>query len=197
MVSAGACICKQFCRAPALHLSKPSHASSCPHPCLAHPRPAGAKTLCNACGVKRTRKLRAEQEGAKRRKLSAAPLPQPSAKHHTTYTGSGKYPGRAAAAAAAAVIESYGSLEPELEAWGLPSAAAPPAGARARPPRRAAEEAAFRTARYARTGGSALGLQCACLLGAHMPLARSCAEHFLLRCLSNRPACKGPQQPAL
>ncbi|KAL4425566.1 hypothetical protein ABPG75_009582 [Micractinium tetrahymenae] len=115
--------------------------------------PYGAKTLCNACGVKRTRKLRAEQEGAKRRKLSAAPLPPPAAKHHAAYSGSGKYPGRAAAAAAAAVIESYGCLEPELEAWGLPSALAPaPAGTRARLPRRAAEEAAFRTARYARTG---------------------------------------------
>ena len=37
--------------------------------------PAGPRTLCNACGVKRTRKLRAEQEGAKRRKLSASPVP--------------------------------------------------------------------------------------------------------------------------
>ncbi|KAL4438053.1 hypothetical protein ABPG77_004274 [Micractinium sp. CCAP 211/92] len=115
--------------------------------------PYGAKTLCNACGVKRTRKLRAEQEGAKRRKLSAAPLPQPPAKHHAAYAGSGKYPGRAAAAAAAAVIESYGSLDMDLEAWGLPSGTMPaPSGTRARPPRRAAEEAAFRTARYARTG---------------------------------------------
>ncbi len=103
--------------------------------------------------MKRTRKLRAEQEGAKRRKLSAAPLPQPPAKHHATYAGSGKYPGRAAAAAAAAVIESYGSLDMDLEAWGLPSGTMPaPSGTRARPPRRAAEEAAFRTARYARTG---------------------------------------------
>jgi hypothetical protein len=46
--------------------------------------PCGPKTLCNACGVKRTRKLRAEAEGAKRRKLSASPAPPP-------HKGYGKY----------------------------------------------------------------------------------------------------------
>lgn len=35
--------------------------------------PFGPKTLCNACGVKRTRKLRAEQDGGKRRKVSVSP----------------------------------------------------------------------------------------------------------------------------
>lgn len=43
-------------------------------------------------------------------------------------------------------MDSYGSLEPDNEAWGPPSAPG------RRPQRRAAEEAAFRTARYARTG---------------------------------------------
>lgn len=42
--------------------------------------------------MKRTRKLRAEQEGAKRRKLSASPAPP----RHAHYA---KYPSRAAAAA--------------------------------------------------------------------------------------------------
>lgn len=46
----------------------------------------GPKTLCNACGVKRTRKLRAEQEGAKRRKLSASPAPPASLRHYPKYT---------------------------------------------------------------------------------------------------------------
>lgn len=165
MVSAGASRSSAVgCGAGAPCLTGPRLQSLPPAPnlCAARPPPAGAKTLCNACGVKRTRKLRAEQEGAKRRKLSTAPQASP-AKHHAAYAGSGKYPGRAAAAAAAAVIESYGSLEPELDAWGLPSAALPaPSGTRARPPRRAAEEAAFRTARYARTGGCPAGAgQCA------------------------------------
>ena len=50
---------------------------------------AGPKTLCNACGVKRTRKLRAEQEGAKRRKLgSASPAPLP----HLKLASAASYP---------------------------------------------------------------------------------------------------------
>lgn len=49
-----------------------------PFPPLPVPVPAGPKTLCNACGVKRTRKLRAEQEGAKRRKTSGGASPSPS-----------------------------------------------------------------------------------------------------------------------
>ncbi|PSC76646.1 GATA transcription factor 16 [Micractinium conductrix] len=101
--------------------------------------PFGPKTLCNACGVKRTRKLRAEQEGAKRRKLSASPVPPH--KHLSTKSR--------AAHDRAAAMDSHGSLEFDFEAWGIP--AAPPAGNR-RPQRRAAEEAAVRTARYARTG---------------------------------------------
>ncbi|PRW58971.1 GATA transcription factor 16 [Chlorella sorokiniana] len=103
--------------------------------------PCGPKTLCNACGVKRTRKLRAEAEGAKRRKLSASPAPPP-------HKGYGKYARQHYGADA---MDSYGSLEPDNEAWGPPSAPG------RRPQRRAAEEAAFRTARYARTGEWAEG----------------------------------------
>jgi len=45
--------------------------------------PFGPKTLCNACGVKRTRKLRAEQEGTKRRKVLSSPAPAPAGKTYT------------------------------------------------------------------------------------------------------------------
>uniref|UniRef100_A0A1D2A4N0 GATA-type domain-containing protein n=1 Tax=Auxenochlorella protothecoides TaxID=3075 RepID=A0A1D2A4N0_AUXPR len=96
--------------------------------------PCGPKTLCNACGVKRTRTLRALQEGSKRRRPSPAAL-------------------RAQADPSGAGCDS-----PDVSSAGL-SAPPPlfvgtgfgPAAPR-RPQRRAAEEAAVRTARYARTG---------------------------------------------
>ena len=120
-------------------------------------------TPCSACGVKRTRKLRAEQEGAKRRKLSASPVPPH--KHLSTKSR--------AAHDRAAAMDSHGSLEFDFEAWGIP--AAPPAGNR-RPQRRAAEEAAVRTARYARTGARSCLLQ---LVLGPAPLRRCRAAHCL------------------
>jgi hypothetical protein len=98
--------------------------------------PFGPKTLCNACGVKRTRKLRAEADGTKRRKVASP---------------AGKTYARARAAPAAShqdVYDSYGDYDephPRHGDYYVPS------GVR-RPVRRAAEEAAVKTARYARTG---------------------------------------------
>jgi hypothetical protein len=101
--------------------------------------PCGPKTLCNACGVKRTRKLRAETDGAKRRKMTASPAGKAYAKAPK------------AAAAAYAQDDGYGSLDYDD---GYPESAFyhPSAAALRRPARRAAEEAAAKTARYARSG---------------------------------------------
>lgn len=111
--------------------------------------PFGPKTLCNACGVKRTRKLRAEQEGAKRRKTSASPSPAPL--KHAAYP---KLPPKPPVAYSPEPLDSYDSVEYEQYehytfAAMVPSSAG--GGAR-RPTRRAAEEAAVKTAHYARTG---------------------------------------------
>ena len=91
--------------------------------------PFGPKTLCNACGVKRTRKLRAEQDGSKRRKVSASS--SKSSKSRQSYSN-----------------ESQGAWEEVFEA---PVYNSSPSSLR-RPLRRAAEEAALKTSRYARTG---------------------------------------------
>lgn len=61
----------------------PAHPASCLHP---------TPSYRSACGVKRTRKLRAEAEGAKRRKLSASPAPPPLkgyGKYARTHYGAG------------------------------------------------------------------------------------------------------------
>ena len=91
--------------------------------------PFGPKTLCNACGVKRTRKLRAEQDGTKRRKVSSSSNTKVS-KSRQTYSS-----------------ESLGVWDEAYEARVFNS----PSSVR-RPLRRAAEEAAMKTSRYARTG---------------------------------------------
>ena len=107
--------------------------------------PYGPKTLCNACGVKRTRKLRAEQEGQKRRRVSTSKQKKKSAQ-----------------------LEPMESLVPMKEEDGktfqmqhqhsmtmsadLADMHVNHSSGRPRPTRKAAEEAAYRTARYARTG---------------------------------------------
>lgn len=104
--------------------------------------PFGPKTLCNACGVKRTRKLRAEADGTKRRKVTSSPTGKVQVKPQLRPTHSQDRG-----------VDSYGSHEYD-EAYQVREpyyAAASPAGPR-RPLRRAAEEAAVKTARYARTG---------------------------------------------
>ena len=95
--------------------------------------PFGPKTLCNACGVKRTRKLRAEADGTKRRKVTSSPA--------------GKNYVKARVVPAASQQDQYDSYEygDDREYLPMPSASR-------RPTRRAAEEAAVKTARYARTG---------------------------------------------
>ena len=109
--------------------------------------PFGPKTLCNACGVKRTRKLRAEADGTKRRKVTASPA--------------GKNYVKARAAPAMSQQDQYDSYDyddqpvPHQHHHHQHREAgyyhAVPAALR-RPTRRAAEEAAVKTARYARTG---------------------------------------------
>lgn len=157
--------------------------------------PAGPKTLCNACGVKRTRRIKAEEEGttAKRRKLSASPAPPAhklavaAPKRSRTLYAQGTVLGamgqllslphaacacrgtsrrihwsslawistcsqrrsfRPLCAADGPSMDRYGSLEPDSDAW----APLGTQGSGRRPTRRAAEEAAFKTALYARTG---------------------------------------------
>ncbi|KAL4859998.1 GATA transcription factor 16 [Chlorella vulgaris] len=107
--------------------------------------PYGPKTLCNACGVKRTRRIKAEEEGttAKRRKLSASPAPPA----HKLAVAAPKR-SRTLYAQDAPSMDRYGSLEPDSDAW----APLGTQGSGRRPTRRAAEEAAFKTALYARTG---------------------------------------------
>lgn len=94
--------------------------------------PFGPKTLCNACGVKRTRKLRAEADGNKRRKIS----PLPMIKTHTA---------KPKLVSVSPIRELLDNTRDEASTEGNF------AGSR-RPLRKAAEEAAFKTARYARTG---------------------------------------------
>ncbi len=100
--------------------------------------PFGPKTLCNACGVKRTRKLRAEADGTKRRKVTASPAGK-------TYVKARPVP----AISQQDQYDSYGDYidEPLPHVYYHPT----PSALR-RPTRRAAEEAAVKTARYARTG---------------------------------------------
>eukprot|EP00887_Chlorella_sp_A99_P000752 scaffold5.g752.t1 len=107
--------------------------------------PLGAKSLCNACGVKRTRKLRAEQEGGKRRKLSASPTK--TARHAAT--SSYAEPSRLDS------VDCYDAFYPPY----APAYAAQPPARGARPTRRAAEEAQLRTAHYASTGEWAAAAQ--------------------------------------
>lgn len=102
--------------------------------------PFGPKTLCNACGVKRTRKLRAEQDGTKRRKISSSPSKPTYAKtKQPTYSPQEIQD-----------VYDYDDSYPEAAYYNPPSSAG--AGGIRRPTRRAAEEAAVKTARYARTG---------------------------------------------
>ncbi|KAG7667820.1 hypothetical protein Ndes2526B_g01782 [Nannochloris sp. 'desiccata'] len=123
--------------------------------------PFGPKTLCNACGVKRTRKLRAEADGTKRRKVTASPAgktyvkarPAPAISQQDQYDSYGDY-----------VDEPLPHHREHVYYHPTPSALR-------RPTRRAAEEAAVKTARYARTGewaGAAPGLF-APVLGAASP----------------------------
>ena len=96
--------------------------------------PYGPKTLCNACGVKRTRKLRAEQEGQKRRRTSSS------------VKGSNKGSRQANAVIKdEGVYQLQGQNSINLNDMKVPLS-------RARPCRKSAEEAAYRTAQYARTG---------------------------------------------
>lgn len=208
-----------------------TEARSRPDPAAPPPPPF----LRSACGVKRTRKLRAEAEGAKRRKLSASPAP-PAHKYggkyaRQQYGAGGCLAARALGARAMvrragarpptaarsppssagrrppsprptshpspsplpAIVphadgpDSYGSLEPDCEAWGLPA----PAPGR-RPQRRAAEEAAFRTARYARTGEPrTLGGMGSRPLRVALGLVRARP----LAWLAHRPAAPAPSAP--
>lgn len=107
--------------------------------------PYGPKTLCNACGVKRTRKLRADQEGTKRRRASLAPTK--ATKSATAVTTK--------AAAVHLKKEETGPDEIPIQLQCQGSMTMPPdtcGSTVKRPTRKAAEEAAVRTARYARTG---------------------------------------------
>lgn len=101
--------------------------------------PFGPKTLCNACGVKRTRKLRAEADGTKRRKVTASPAGKPYIKARA-----------APAVSQQDQYDSYGDYDEP--AHREPVYFNPTPSSLRRPTRRAAEEAAVKTARYARTG---------------------------------------------
>lgn len=96
--------------------------------------PYGPKTLCNACGVKRTRKLRAEQEGHKRRRTSSnvKGMNKGGRQVNAMIKDEGMYQLQG---------QNYINLS-DMKVQ-LP---------RARPCRKSAEEAAYRTARYAKTG---------------------------------------------
>jgi len=96
--------------------------------------PYGPKTLCNACGVKRTRKLRAEQEGQKRRRTSSSVkiINKGSRQVSAVIKDEGVY-------------QLQGQNSINLNDMKVPLS-------RARPCRKSAEEAAYRTAQYAKTG---------------------------------------------
>lgn len=103
--------------------------------------PYGPKTLCNACGVKRTRKIRAEQDGHKRKRTSCAGKGNPKAirsdikdQFHLSVKDDGVYH-----------MQGQNSVN-------LTDVSIPLTGARGRPSRKSAEEAAYRTAQYAKTG---------------------------------------------
>ncbi|KAI8113236.1 hypothetical protein M9435_003240 [Picochlorum sp. BPE23] len=108
--------------------------------------PYGPKTLCNACGVKRTRKLRAEQDGGKRKRSNGG---QGNAKVKVVRGTS-------------QALEQHPVLPPtedfvkrpshQLQGQNSINSGKIGADAVRRPTRKAAEEAAFRTARYAKTG---------------------------------------------
>ena len=101
--------------------------------------PFGPKTLCNACGVKRTRKLRAEADGTKRRKVTASPAGKPYIK-----------PRAVPAVSQQDQYDSYGDYDEPTQREPLYYNPIP--SSLRRPTRKAAEEAAVKTARYARTG---------------------------------------------
>ena len=103
--------------------------------------PYGPKTLCNACGVKRTRKLRAEHEGGKRRKVGQKGIKPGNSK---THMHPALFPSDTVKKEESG-LNCQGSATLTAKDLDLPS------GLR-RPTRRAAEEAAVRTAQYARTG---------------------------------------------
>lgn len=147
--------------------------------------PFGPKTLCNACGVKRTRKLRAEQDGNKRRRLTASPAkqyttkaaPKPVYSHGKLlffslfcyfYHRVDAYTNRRLRCLPPNLIKNLLSYHIEIitndadaldgydsqgyEEDGYADAAYYHPSPIKRPQRRAAEEAAVKTARYARTG---------------------------------------------
>ena len=106
--------------------------------------PYGPKTLCNACGVKRTRKLRAEQDGGKRKRWNG---------------GQGNAKSKAARGTSRAVehpvlhsTEDFVKKTPQLQGQNSINNGKFAPDTIRRPTRKAAEEAAFRTARYAKTG---------------------------------------------
>ena len=99
--------------------------------------PYGPKTLCNACGVKRTRKLRAEQEGQKKRRNAS----------------SGKGNNNKGDRQNTMMVKDQGVYLNQLQGQNsinLTDLKVPLS--RGRPCRKSAEEAAYRTAQYAKTG---------------------------------------------
>lgn len=112
--------------------------------------PYGPKTLCNACGVKRTRKLRAEQDGHKRKRtLNSSIVKGGNTKgcntcvqeHIEPLTTSLKDEGHG-------MYQLQGQNSINLSE--MADLKIPLPNARGR--RKSAEEAAYRTARYAKTG---------------------------------------------
>jgi hypothetical protein len=97
--------------------------------------PFGPKTLCNACGVKRTRKMRAEADGNKRRKPSPLPTIKTSVAKPKVVRSVSPVP----------IHDVLDNARDEASTEGNFTSPR-------RPIRKAAEEAAVKTARYARTG---------------------------------------------
>eukprot|EP00889_Picochlorum_renovo_P000753 jgi/Picre1/27783/NNA_000747.t1 len=130
-------------RSSVLHMSRNSVQQKTPQ---WREGPYGPKTLCNACGVKRTRKLRAEQDGGKRKRSNGG---QGNAKVKVVRGTS-------------QALEQHPVLHPtedfvkrpshQLQGQNSINSGKIGADAVRRPTRKAAEEAAFRTARYAKTG---------------------------------------------
>lgn len=108
--------------------------------------PYGPKTLCNACGVKRTRKLRAEQDGysIKRRRVSPQQNKKCATKTMLAPVSGHVVTKREEEFLRATLLADEARHSEDMKDLG--------ADGSKRPTRRAAEEAAYRTARYAKTG---------------------------------------------
>lgn len=106
--------------------------------------PYGPKTLCNACGVKRTRKLRAEQDGYSIKRRRASPQQTKKSANKNMLTPASAAMKREEEFLRATLIADEARHSEDVKDLGVDGSK--------RPTRRAAEEAAYRTARYARTG---------------------------------------------